>query len=106
MNPSHYSNGLPYKPVVYPMSHDLLFLEEEQINGLCVYMADDVLKELGAFQISTVDLEDGELWVSVNDTYVVVPNLSEKTLECINEKKLLISFFDSKVKTVMGLKIS
>ena len=106
MNPSHYNNGLPYKPVVYPMSHDLLFVESQQLNGLCVYMSDDVLEEIGDFKITTIDLEGDELWVGIKDYYVVVPNLSDKTIQCIEEKKLLISFFDSKVKTVMGLKIS
>lgn len=106
MNPSHHSNRLPYKPVFYPMSHDLLFVEKEQLNGLCIYMSDDALKELGEFEISSVDLEGNELWVGIKENYVVVPNLSEKTIECIKEKKLLISFFDGKVKTVMGLKIS
>lgn len=93
-----YSNGLPYKPVFYPMSHDLLFVEKEQVYGLCVYLSDDVLGGIGDFKISTVDLKDSELWVGIKNYYVVVPNLSDKTIECIKDKKLLISFFDSKVK--------
>lgn len=103
---SHYANGLPFKPVIYPLSHELLFVKSQQTNGLCVYLSDESLQELKNIEIESVDLEDGELWVSSGDYYIVVPNLSDETLKCIEEKKLLISFFDKSVKTLAGLKIS
>ena len=104
--PKHYANGLPVKPVVYPLSHELLFVDAQKINGLCVYLSDESLQELKTVEIESVDLEDGELWVSTGDYYIVVPNLSEETIKCIEDKKLLISFFDKSVKTLAGLKIS
>jgi len=102
----YYDNGLPYKPFLVPMSHELLWVEKEQVNGLCIYLSDETLGKISNFQLQGLDLKEDELWADFGDYYIVTPQLSEKTIECINGSELLISFFDEDVTTLLGLRIN
>ncbi|NCP98442.1 hypothetical protein GW796_10790 [archaeon] len=58
-----------------------------------MYFTEKDLKQLDDLDIDDVYFSKDELWLSINDYYVVFGNLSDKIINEVKNKKLVYYFF-------------
>lgn len=87
-----FDNGLPTKPIITP-NYSISFSEKNNAHALCMYFSNDELKDLDDLDIKEVYFSKNELWLTINDNYVVFGNLNDKIISEIKNKKLIYYFF-------------
>jgi hypothetical protein len=91
-----YDNGLDIKPIVNP-AHQSMYLKEENKFQQFIYLSDKDIEKLGNFYVEDffVDVKKkrGEIWLFINDIYLVLSDLNIKIIEELQKKKLDFCFF-------------
>lgn len=87
-----FDNGLPTKPIIAP-EYNISFSEKNNAQALCMYFSDKDLKELGDLDIKDVYFSKDELWLTINENYVVFEDLNDKIINEVKNKKLIYYFF-------------
>lgn len=87
-----FDNGLPTKPIINP-AYVIGYNKEDKFYALSMYFTEKDLKQLDDLDIDDVYFSKDELWLSINDYYVVFGNLSDKIINEVKNKKLVYYFF-------------
>ncbi len=103
-----YDNGLPTKPIINP-SYQEMFYETENMYVVFINFKNIELKELGDLKIDGYfyeeDKELGEIWLFINDKYLVMNNLSAKIIKEFENKNLGFAFFKEDGNLIKSIKI-
>ncbi len=101
-----FDNGLPTKPIIVP-DYDIGYSKEEKFYALSMYFSDDDVDSLGDYNIKSIytSKELNELWLLINDHYVVFGDLDDKIIEEAENKKLVYYFFKSDETFITGIRI-
>jgi len=91
-----YDNGLDIKPIVNP-AHQSMYLKENNKFQQFIYLSDSDIEKLGDLYVEDffVDIKKkrGEIWLFVNDLYLVLSDLNTKIIEELQMKRLDFCFF-------------
>lgn len=101
-----FDNGLPTKPIINP-AYDIGYNEEEKYYALSMYLTEDDLKQLGNLEVEDLNYSEElhEIWLTINDKYVVFNEISDKIINELSNKKLVFCFFKEDNTFIYGLKI-
>lgn len=99
-----FDNGLPTKPIINP-AYKTGYCKEENFYALSMYLTEDDLKQLGDLNITDLNWGKSELWLTINNCYVVFGNLNDKIIEEIKNKKLVYYFFTENNKFIDGVQL-
>ena len=101
-----FDNGLPTKPIINP-SYDIGYNEEEKYYALSMYLTEEDLKQLEDLEIEDLNYSEQlhEIWLTVNDKYIVLNEISDKIINELSNKKLVFCFFKEDKTFIYGLKL-
>jgi hypothetical protein len=103
-----YDNGLPTKPIINP-AYELYKIKNENTHMLYIYLDNEDLKDLGEIVIegylSRNNNDKSEIWLFIQDVYLVLGNLSAKIIEELKNKKLAFCFFKEDKTFIKGIKL-
>lgn len=104
-----YDNGLEIKPIVNP-AHQSMYNQEENKFQQFIYLTDSDIKKLGELIVSDffVDIKKkrGEIWLFINDVYLVLSDLNIKIIEELQKKKLDFCFFKEDKTFITGFRLT
>ncbi len=103
-----FDNGLPTKPIVSP-EYKTMFSESENTHVIFINLKNKELEDLGNLKIEGYfyenDNETGEIWLFINDKYLVIENLNVKIIEEFENKNLGFAFFKEDKSLIKSIKI-
>ncbi|NCQ51797.1 hypothetical protein GW796_07880 [archaeon] len=101
-----FDNGLPTKPIIAP-DYDVGYSKEEKFYALSMYFSNEDLETLEDCNIDSIytSKELKELWILINNHYVVFGDLDDKIIEEAENKKLVYYFFKSDETFITGIRI-
>lgn len=103
-----FDNGLPTKPIVSP-EYKTMFSESDNTHVIFINFKNEELEELQNLKIDGYfyeeDNEFGEIWLFINDKYLVIENLDVKIIEEFENKRLGFAFFKEDGSLIKSIKI-
>ncbi len=91
-----YDNGLDIRPIINP-AHQSMYDKDENKYQQFVFLNDADIEKLGDFHVTDffVDIKKkrGEIWLFINDVYLVLSDLNPKIIEELQCKRLDFCFF-------------
>ena len=101
-----FDNGLPTKPIISP-NYDIGYSKEKNFYALSMYFTEENLKQLGNLEIEDVNYSEdlSELWLTINEHYVVFENLTDKIINEVENKKLKYYFFKEDKTFIDGVQL-
>ncbi len=101
-----FDNGLPTKPIIAP-DYDTGYSKEENFYALSMYFSDEDLENLGDCNIDSIytSKELNELWILINDNYVVFGDLDGKIISEAENKKLVYYFLKTDETFITGIRL-
>lgn len=101
-----FDNGLPTKPIIAP-DYDTGYSKEENFYALSMYFSDEDLENLGDCNIDSIytSKELNELWILINDNYVVLGDLDGKIISEAENKKLVYYFLKTDETFITGIRL-
>ncbi len=103
-----YDNGLPTKPIINP-AYQAMYSESTKQYALYIYIENEDLKDLGELVIegylSRNNNDKSEIWLFIQDVYLVLGNLNAKIIEELKNKQLAFCFFKDDKTFIKGIKL-
>jgi hypothetical protein len=103
-----FDNGLTTKPMVSP-EYKTMFSESENTHILFINLKNKEIEELQNLNIDGYFYEEkngvGEIWLFINDKYLVMENLDAKIIEEFENKRLGFAFFREDGSLIKSIKI-
>lgn len=103
-----FDNGLPTKQIVSP-EYQEMFYELENVYVIFINLKNKELDELQNLKIDGYFCEEkngvGEIWLFINDKYLVIENLNAKIIEEFENKTLGFAFFREDGGLIKSIKI-
>lgn len=99
-----FDNGLPTKPILSP-NFEIGYLRKDNLYALSIYFSELDLKKLESLDIKDVYFSSNELWLTMNDHYIVFSNLDDIIIEAVKNKKLVYYFFKDDKTFIDGVQL-
>ncbi len=101
-----FDNGLPTKPIINP-AYKTGFAEKENFYVLAMYLTDKDLFNLGDLDIIELFVFDKEkeIWLVINDHYVVFDEITDRIIKASKNKKLVYYFFKENGDFIKGTQL-
>ncbi len=99
-----FDNGLPTKPIINP-AYKTGYCKEDDFYALSMYFTKEDLEKLGDLDIKDVYFSKDELWLTINDCYVVFGNLNDRIINEVKNKKLVYYFFTDDNHFINGVQL-
>jgi hypothetical protein len=104
-----YDNGLSIKPIVNP-AHQSMYLKEENKFQQFIFLTDSDIQKLGDLVVTDyfidVKKKRGEIWLFINNVYLVLSDLNLKIIEELQNKRLDFCFFKEDKTFITGFRLA
>lgn len=95
---------MPVKPIIAPKYSECLL--EDNSNTLFVYLNDVEIEKLQDIKATTSYCINNEIWLDINEIYLVLSDVSAKIIKDFINKKINIYFFKEDKSFIKGIKFS
>lgn len=103
-----FDNGLPVKPIVNP-AYQAKYSKEQNQYQLHIFLNHDDFQQVKDIEISGYACEiinkRGNIWLFINDLYLVLGDLNVKIIEELQNKKLDFCFFNENKEFIKGVRL-
>ncbi len=99
-----YDNGLPTKPIINP-SYKTGYSEKNNFHVLSMYLNEEDLSNLGGLDIKQVFIFEKEIWLAIDNHYVVFGNVPNLIILEAKNKKLVYYFYKENGTFIDGVRV-
>jgi hypothetical protein len=104
-----YDNGLDIRTIVNP-AHQSMYNKEEDKFQQFIFLTDADIEKLGELYVNDYFIQmkkkRGEIWLFINDVYLVLSDLNVKIIEELQKKKLDFCFFKEDKTFITGFRLT
>jgi hypothetical protein len=103
-----FDNGLPVKPIINP-AYQAKYSKEQDQYQLHIFLSKEEAEKIEDIEIEGYACEiinkRGNIWLIINDLYLVLGDLNVKIIEELQNKKLDFCFFNEENAFIKGVRL-